>query len=555
MPVFKHNAMVAAPVCRPLRLQYRRDGKAKIAENGLYDAAQPLKVGRGMTVSEIAPMGQAIGVERETTAAFIGRALQGPLNMPILVESFAAFQRRFGGTWHRSSLGPAVQQFFDHGGRRVYIVRVANNARGAMICLPARQGVLVLRALEPGSTERMRAAVDYDGIAEGDHEHFNLTLQRLAPHTGVIVDQEIHRRLSCEPRARGFIGHALAASDLAAAQAPLPGGRPLPTIDPGNRIDPGYVEHVQPGSDGSSLTDYDLIGSAISGSGLFALNQVEHLDLLYLPPPGRGQDLGPAAILAAELYSRRRSAMLIMDPPGAWQTAAEAVDGIRSAGYASPNTLTYYPRLRDRATGDAPARAAGGALAGLLCRSDRRHGPWQGVDHPDLAFRPGLAPAAEVSDAESAMLVREGVNVVVAAPNRRSILRGSVTLARNSQLDRQFGRLGSRRLCLMITDAIERATRWAVFETNDPQVGERVEAQVHAYLSGLADAGAFASDQFRVRCEIARPADERSDPCPGMTIMLEFRPVGADQAVSLTLQQTVSGCRVGSTAFAAVRGA
>ncbi|HUD97668.1 MAG TPA: hypothetical protein VMO24_08995, partial [Woeseiaceae bacterium] len=63
-------------------------------------------------------MHDASGVGTESTAAFVGRALRGPLNTPVLLESFAEFRRRFGGTWHRSSLGPAVEQFFEHGGRR-----------------------------------------------------------------------------------------------------------------------------------------------------------------------------------------------------------------------------------------------------------------------------------------------------------------------------------------------------------------------------------------------------------------------------------------------------
>ena len=121
-------------------------------------------IGRGITVTEIAPMDQPIDARVHTMAAFIGRALRGPLNTPILIENFATFCRRFGGVWLQSSLGPAVQQFFEHGGRQLYIVRVANGARGAMVCLPGHHSVLVLRALEPGSTERIRAAVDYDGI-------------------------------------------------------------------------------------------------------------------------------------------------------------------------------------------------------------------------------------------------------------------------------------------------------------------------------------------------------------------------------------------------------
>ena len=58
-----------------------------------------------------------------------------------------------------------MQQFFENGGSNLYVVRVANNARGALLCLPASGSALVLRAMEPGSTERVRAAVDYDGIS------------------------------------------------------------------------------------------------------------------------------------------------------------------------------------------------------------------------------------------------------------------------------------------------------------------------------------------------------------------------------------------------------
>ena len=185
---------------------------------------------RGITVTEIAPMDNAIDACSETTAAFVGRALRGPLDSPILIENLASFRRRFGGSWHRSSLGPAVQQFFAHGGRRLYVVRVANNARGAMICLPAGGGMLVLRALEPGSTENIRAAVDYDGIS-GD-EHFNLTVQRISADSGLVADQEIYLRLSCRLDGRSYVGDALLGSSLVRAQTPLPEQRPASTTRP-----------------------------------------------------------------------------------------------------------------------------------------------------------------------------------------------------------------------------------------------------------------------------------------------------------------------------------
>lgn len=494
-------------------------------------------IGRGITVTEIAAMDQPVDTGHETVAVFVGRTLRGPLHTPVRLGSVADFRRRFGGTWHHSSLGPAVEQFFEHGGRELHVVRVANNARGAMLCMPAQHGVLVLRAAEPGSTERIRAAVDYDGI--DDAEHFNLTLQRIAPDSGLIADQEIYRRLSCRPEDRGFIGSALQSSLLAQAQAPLPAGRPLPTGGPDNRL--GYVEAVQPGSDGSDLCDYDLIGSAAKGTGLFSLEQLDRFDLLYMPPPGRQGDLGPTALLAAELYCRRRGAMLVMDPPSGWSDAQAAIAGMRRAGYASPNMLTYFPRVTEPLEGALRPRAAGGAIAGLLCRHDRRQGAWEPFSEATRLSR-RLAPAVEVDAASAQRLTREGLNVIAAPRAGQAVLTGSVTLARNSQLYGRYASLSVRRLCLAMTGAIERATRWSVFEAGGSRVPERVHAQVHAYMSWLAGSCAFADDRFTIHTDIAR--EQR-----GVSILLTFRPAGTGETLTLSLHQTAAGCRVTSSAF------
>ena len=287
-------------------------------------------------------MDAPISVSAETVAAFVGRTLRGPVNTPVRVDGLAAFKRRFGGDWSRTGLPEAVRQFFEHGGRVLWVVRIVNGARGAMLCLPADGSALVLRAVEPGSSETLRAAIDYDGV-DGE-ELFNLTLQRVDPDTNILADQELYKALSIDPAHERFVVDALSVSTLARAETPHPTHRPEHTgMD--------YVYAAQDGHDGGDLSDYDLIGSRTAETGLFALAGVEHFDLLYLPAPGRDAEVGPTAVLAAELYCRSRGAIMLVDPSRRWHDVADAVRGMRKTGLLSPNLSSYFPRVRDRDDG------------------------------------------------------------------------------------------------------------------------------------------------------------------------------------------------------------
>ncbi len=492
-------------------------------------------------------MDQPIDVSPETTAAFVGRALRGPLNTPVLVQNFAGFRRRFGDVWNRSSLGPAVRQFFSHGGKRLYIVRIASSARGALICLPASGSALVLRAVEPGSTELIRAAVDYDGI-EGD-ELFNLTLQRVDPATELVVDQELFSRLSFREESDEFVGDALRASRLAHVEQPYPTHRPEATLREGRPFETDYVGAAQAGTDGVDLSDYDLIGSRKARTGLFALEEVDDLDLLYLPAPAKSVDIGPAAVLAAEQFCREKAAMLLVDPPADWQTADDAVQGVRDLGYASPNMLGYFPRVRQQRSDDELARPAGGAIAGLLCKQDRTYGPWQSLDQQGMGLDRKLAPAVELGDEDCRLLNRAGLNTVTPGPAGRARVCGCVTLSRGSEAHREFTSLAVRRFCLRVISTITKATRWAVFEPRDEALARRIRGQILAYFECLNDLGAFADERFVVECDagVSQRADGDEH---GVTIVLVFHPAGSDEPVSLTLHLTATGCRVGTTAFA-----
>jgi len=80
-----------------------------------------------------------VDLPRMDIAAFVGFAQRGPLDIPVVVESYANFVDIFGdvyqlawdeesGIWQTACLAPAVNAFFTQGGQRCWIVRVVNHA-------------------------------------------------------------------------------------------------------------------------------------------------------------------------------------------------------------------------------------------------------------------------------------------------------------------------------------------------------------------------------------------------------------------------------------------
>src|SRR5215213_5570045 len=79
------------------------------------------------------------GLPRMDVAAFVGFASAGPVGLPVPVDDEVRFRAIFGpdlplawdaerGETSYAHLAPAVREFFRNGGRRCWIVRVADEA-------------------------------------------------------------------------------------------------------------------------------------------------------------------------------------------------------------------------------------------------------------------------------------------------------------------------------------------------------------------------------------------------------------------------------------------
>src|ERR1044071_3670047 len=108
----------------------------------------------GVYVQEVSSGVRPIEGASTSTAAFIGPAEKGPLDRAYMVTSFTEFQAVYGGFLNNGWLAQSALQFFNNGGRRLYIARVANDAKTASVTLLNRQNpaaaTLTVTATSPG---------------------------------------------------------------------------------------------------------------------------------------------------------------------------------------------------------------------------------------------------------------------------------------------------------------------------------------------------------------------------------------------------------------------
>ncbi|MGH8186927.1 MAG: hypothetical protein ACREUC_10215 [Steroidobacteraceae bacterium] len=449
----------------------------------------------GIQVVETPVQEQSIARTSAQLTAFVGRTLRGPIDRPVIVRSFADFQQEFGGLWQPSPLSYAVEHFFEQGGRNAVIVRVANSAAPVTLSLRCGRETLQLEARAPGTREFLRASIDYDNVDPEDHQRFNLVVQRVrSPGSERIEEQETFRGLSIDPASPRFVTSALLESDLVRVRDAVPGIRPDRTLVPGTNLPVGYVSSNPDGSDGLPLTDYDVIGSATRRSGLFALEDVEDLAFVYVPPLTRLTDIGVSVLLVAARFCRQRRAMLIVDPPATWDTPADLVRALKALNFQSDTALMFFPRIvaTDRLRGRPEVFANGGAVAGLLSRTGEAVSAVVTARDPEPLLRAGTKLARDVASSDRWRLASHGVNVLhaVRSPDReRPALR---TLACGASPSSDWSYLSRRRFALFTINAIERGTRWAAAHPGDLRIWDRVAHQVRTFLAELHMAGAFA---------------------------------------------------------------
>ncbi|HNA30588.1 MAG TPA: phage tail sheath C-terminal domain-containing protein [Thiobacillaceae bacterium] len=508
----------------------------------------------GVYVQEKASGVRTITGVATSITAFIGRALRGPVDEAVRIQSFADYTRRFGGLWADSPMSYALSHFFLHGGSDAIVVRVFNGdveADSATITLPTATGSLVLAAASPGAWgNRLRARVDHLTRDTADTLLFNLTVEELdAPGGTRVVNSETFRNVSVAPTHPRFVDSVLAElSGLVRVSTSAPDDE-SPTDTAGSG-----VAAATTGDDGDPVTDLEISDAGLEADrrGLWALESVDLFNLLCIPPLERETDVGDATWTAASAYCRDRRAFLVVDSPATWSESSDpigdattGIDDIRATITTenAPNSAVYFPRLRmaDPLAENRPALFAPcGAVAGIMARTDAQRGVWKAPAGLEASLAGVSAMAYKMTDAENGILNPLGLNCLRTMPVSGHLVWGARTLIGADQLASEWKYIPIRRLALFIEESLYRGTQWVVFEPNDEPLWAKIRLNVGVFMNNLFRQGAFqggtASEAYFVKCD-AETTTQADRNLGIVNIEVGFAPLKPAEFVVLSIQQ------------------
>ncbi|MBI3900058.1 MAG: phage tail sheath family protein [Gammaproteobacteria bacterium] len=509
----------------------------------------------GVYIEEIPSGVRTITGVATSITAFIGRAPRGPTDVATRIQSFADYDRAFGGLSSLSTMSYAVQHYFQHGGSDAYIIRVHNAAGTAEINLPTSGTALILSAASPGKWgNALRVSVNYEATKD-PASLYTLTIQELdAPASKNVVRSEVFLNLSSDPNNARFVTTVLAeGSALVNVKGSAPSARPTATIT--NADDPTdstkYVAANTAGTDGADVTDNQIAADSlkVGRKGMYALEAADLFNLLCIPPLTFDTDVSSSNTLAkAAAYCAYRRAMLVVDSPASWVDTTSAETGINTLrtdiGTAlATNVAVYFPRLRmpdpmqeNRLDTFVPC----GAVAGIMARTDAQRGVWKAPAGLEASFSGVPELAFKLNDAANGRLNPLGLNCNRSFPTFGNVVWGARTLAGADMLSSDWKYVPVRRLALFLEESLYRGTQWIVFEPNDEPLWAQIRLNIGAFMHNMFRLGAFQGkspqDAYFVKCD--KDTTTQNDINLGIVnIVVGFAPLKPAEFVVIKIQQ------------------
>ncbi len=515
----------------------------------------------GVYVEEIPSGVRTITGVATSIAAFIGRALRGPVNEPITINSYGDFERIFGGLWLHSSLGYAVRDFYLNGGSQAIILRLVHEpdegegedaSRGSKARIDAN-GLALEAASEGVWGNALRVRIDHidPDVRSDAADLFNLTI--LDEKTGQM---EAFRNVSIiadHPRqiAKVLLNESSLVRvrpDSAPTEKPAAHAEPQPgqKLWGDNEASTNTKAEADSGSDGGALEQNDFTGPGKEGAkkGLYALAIVDIFNILCIPPYNADNNIDPSLIDQAVEFCKDHRAFLIIDAPSNWVSKDIAKNGIKNdVGAVTSYAAIFFPRLKQ----PNPLRdnqieefAPCGAIAGIFARTDVQRGVWKAPAGTEATLVGVPQLSVPLTDAENGELNPLGINCLRTLPAVGRVVWGSRTREGDDRLTSEWKYIPVRRFALFLEESLYRGTQWVVFEPNDEPLWAQIRLNIGAFMHTLFLKGAFQGkkpeDAYFVKCD--KETTTQNDINLGIVnIIIGFAPLKPAEFVILKFQQ------------------
>ena len=510
----------------------------------------------GVYIEEIPSGVRTITGVSTSIAAFIGRAKSGPVNKAITINSYADYERIFGGLDLDSAMSFTVRDFFLNGGGQAIIGRLFNDDGGTPKAKIATDTVTFEAAYEGLWGNNLRARVN-DGVSSdvaasqglAVADLFNLTIRDT--DTGV-TEQYLNVSVKSGPRQIDKV--LLDQSKLIRISGTLVGTEGVPASNP----DPQPGE--QAFGDNNPETNYKVTTAATPGTvldagdyfgagksdakeGLYLLKQADLFNLLCLPPEGANADY-PAGLFALALaICEEERALFLVDSPSSWTDKDAAKNGLDALGDKSKNAALFFPRVRQ----PNPLRdnqleefVPCGVIAGVMARTDTQRGVWKAPAGIEATLRGVPELSVKLTNDENGELNPLGINCMRSFPVIGRVIWGSRTMRGADILADDYKYLPVRRLALYLEESLYRGTQWVVFEPNDEPLWAQIRLNVGAFMNNLFRQGAFKGttpkQAYFVKCD--KETTTQNDIDRGIVnIVVGFAPLKPAEFVIIKLQQ------------------
>lgn len=492
-----------------------------------------------------------------STAGFVGLAEKGPVTgRPVLLTSFAEYQRRFGGYLSDLEYGPyrflpnAVEQFFTNGGSTCYVMRTAPEDAA---CAKSGEGPVTVRAKDPGAwantmqvffTRSTRARTQVLNTQEGVSGKQYLLKNAAGFRVGDLVIYRGEDGSAAYHKVTALNGLLISFQEALpedAVDTSLVPTRTLEACGVDMVIRCGGQEESYPGcSLNSAAPDYLLAALEKSNMAAMTLNIPDRADdpLVLLGGSAgaeslrvelsgglngtmdsvnagtfNGTDLGPGKRSGIEAFQEITD-VSIMAVPGVTDANVQAkliahCEGLTSrfAVLDAPLDCTGVDELnRHRSAYDTSYAAL--------------YAPWVQVYDPLLRRPTFLPPSGSMCGIYARTDIQRGVfkapaNEVVQActglsvsynaaeqgklnPNGVNLIRAipgqgiRVWGARTCSSDGNWKYVNVRRLFIFLEESIRANTGWVVFEPNDEGLWSRVRGTISLFLETQRRIGALA---------------------------------------------------------------